>query len=565
MLDMKQILQAVKQDVEKHPYDASKYYSWWSCIANLCKQTDKRGNNPNYDFAHEENRVLLHAAADMMKRSRALEQKGKFYEIYKRSLCFDAVDRFDSFLLYMELDREAAKRFYQPRRKVLIKLVRALQDLEDDKLDEVHISQPPRTGKTSLTIFFMLWVIGRDSERSNLYCSYSDTIAAGFYNGIIEILNDPATYHYKEIFPTAELKRTNAKEEWLDIDRNKHYHSFTARSLGSGLNGSCDASGYIIADDLISGIEEALNKDRLRSAWDKVDNNLLTRGKGSTKMLWIGTRWSVADPLGVRRDLLQNDPKFAHIRYKIIDIPALNENDESNFDYDFGVGFNTEFYHMRRASFERVNDIASWDAGYMQKPIERTGSLFEPDAMRYFNGDLPDTVPDRIFMAIDPAFGAGDYVAAPVVYQYGTDCYVIDVVFSPENKKVTIPKIYDKAVMHNVSAMHIEATKATSEYPNDVQEYLKQSGKHINLIVSPANTHMSKQDRVFAQAPTIIDNFIFLQSGKRSKEYQSFMEQVFGFKIIGKNVHDDAPDSLALAANMAFKSFKSFEVFRRMF
>lgn len=563
--DLKAILAAVKAEVKKHPYDASKYQDWWSCIANLCKQTDRRGDNPDYDFAHEENRKLLYTAADMMQRSRAIEQKGKFYEIYKKALRFDAVDRFDSFMLYLELDREAPKRFYQPRRKVLKRFVDALQDLEDDKLDEVHISQSPRTGKTSLTIFFLLWVMGRDSERSNLYCSYSDTITAGFYNGVIEVLTDAITYHFKEIFPMAELKNTNAKEEYLDIDRKKHYHSLTCRSLYGTLNGACDASGYIVADDLISGIEEALNKDRLKSAWDKVNNNLLTRGKEKTKIVFIGTRWSLADPIGVRREMLMNDSKFAYLRTKFIDIPALDENEQSNFDYDYGVGFSTEKYLAVRSSFERTNDLASWDAQYMQQPIERTGSLFEPDSMRYFNGELPEVEPDRIIMVVDPAYGAGDFVSAPVVYQYGNDCYVVDVVFNDGNKKVTIPLICDMAIKHNVSAMQIEATKATSEFPNDVQQFLNDNGKRINLTTKAASTQKTKQDRVFAQSPVIIDNFVFLASGKRSKEYQQFMEQVFGFKIVGKNVHDDAPDSLAMAADMIFRQSQKVEIFKRLF
>ena len=564
--DLKAILGAVKREVAKHPYDISKYNDWWSCIANLCKQTDRRSDNPDYDFAHKENRELLMAAADMMRRSRAIEQKGKFYEIYKKTLRFDAVDRFDSFMLYLELDREASKRFYQPRRKVLKRFADALQMLENDELDELHISQPPRTGKSSLSIFFMLWIMGRDSERSNLYCSYSDTITAAYYNGIIEILNDPQTYHYKEIFPTSELKKTNSKEEWLDLDRNKHYHSLTARSLYGTLNGACDASGYIIADDLISGIEEALNKERLKSAWDKVDNNLLTRGKSSTKLLFIGTRWSVSDPIGVRRDMLENDPKFAHIRHMFINIPALNENDESNFDYEYGVGFDTEYYQMRRASFERQNDLASWDAGYQQHPIERTGSLFEPDSLRFYNGTLPEYAPDRIIMAIDPAYGGGDFVAAPVCYVYGTDVYVTDVVYSSELKKVTIPLVCNMAEKHNVSAMIIEATKATEEFPKDVEQYLSENGKRVNLQTKPASTHQRKQDRVWAEASLIMENFIFLASGKRSKEYQQFMENVFAFKVAGKNVHDDAPDSLAMASAMVFSRYdRKVEVFKRTF
>ena len=563
--DLKAILPAIKAEVSRHPYDITKYNDWWSCIANMCKQTDRRESNPDYDYAHKANRELLYAAADMMQRSRAVEQKGRFYEIYRRALRLDAVDRFDSFMLYLEIDRDAAKRFYQPRRRVLKRFVDAMQALEDDKLDELHLSCPPRIGKTSLVIFFMLWAMGRDSERSNLYCSYSDTITAGFYNGAVEVLTDTETYHYHDIFPAAELKGTNAKEEYFDIDRKKHYHSLTCRSLYGTLNGACDASGYIIADDLISGIEEALNKDRLKSAWDKVNNNLLTRGKERTKIIFIGTRWSIADPIGVRREMLTNDDKFKYIRRQIIDIPALDDNDQSNFDYDHGVGFSTERYHAVRSAFERTNDIASWDAQYMQRPIERTGSLFEPDGMRYYNGDLPQTEPDRIVMVVDPAYGAGDYVAAPIAHQYGTDCYISDVVFSPENKKVTVPLVCNAAQRHSVSAMQIEATRATSEFPNDVQEFLANNGIRLNITTKAASTHQTKQDRVFAQAPTIIDNFIFLESGKRSGEYQKFMEQVFAFKIIGKNQNDDAPDSLAMLADMIFKGSQRVEVFKRPF
>jgi predicted phage terminase large subunit-like protein len=252
------------------------------------------------------------------------------------------------------------------------------------------------------------------------------------------------------------------------------------------------------------------------------------------------------------------------VRHKFIDIPALSENDESNFDYEYGVGFSTEFYHMRRASFERQNDLASWDAGYQQKPIERTGSLFEPDCMRYYNGILPEGQPDRIIMAVDPAYGAGDFVAAPVCYVYDKEVYVVDVVYSADLKRVTIPLICNMAEKHNVSAMLIEGTKATQEFPKDVEQYLSDNGKKINIQTKPASTQQTKQDRVWSQAGSIMESFIFLQSGKRSKAYQAFMENVYAFKVAGKNVHDDAPDALAMASAMLLGNFsRKVEVFRR--
>lgn len=565
MPDIRQTIEKIRWTIRQNPDDAAVYGDWYAAIAGACKQTDKPHENADYRYAHDQNRALLHMSADRLKRADTPEQKAAFYDIYRKALRYDAPDRFDSFLLYLELDRDAAKRFYQPRRKQIKPFVDALQDLEDDKLDELHLSCPPRIGKTSLIIFFMLWIMGRDSERSNLYCSYSDTITAAFYNGAIEILTDAETYHFKEIFPLSEIKTTNAKEEYLDLNRKKHYHSLTCRSLYGTLNGACDASGYIIADDLISGIEEALNKDRLKSAWDKVNNNLLTRGKERTKLLFIGTRWSLADPIGIRRDMLQNDEKYAYIRYRIIDIPALDEHDQSNFDYDHGVGFSTEVYHARRASFERTNDLASWDAGYMQKPVERSGALFEPDAMRYYNGELPDGQPDSIVSVTDPAYGGGDYVSAPVLFVYGTDVYVHDVVFSNADKKVTIPLCADAIIKYGVTSDQVEDTKSTSGYADELSAELKRMGHSIRMTTKAASTRTSKQDRIFAKAPEIRDNFIFRASGCRSKEYQQFMEQLFAFKMIGKNVHDDAPDSLAMAADMIFSVSRKVEIFRRTF
>lgn len=162
--------------------------------------------------------------------------------------------------------------FINPRRKVLKRAVDALQKLTDDELDELFISMPPRVGKTTILMFFVTWLIGRNSELSNLYSAYSDTITKAFYNGVLEIINDPVTYLWHDVFPNAKLVQTNSQDETINIDRKKRYPSLTCRSLYGTLNGACDCNGFEISDDLIGGIEEALNKDRLVSAWSKVDN-----------------------------------------------------------------------------------------------------------------------------------------------------------------------------------------------------------------------------------------------------------------------------------------------------
>ena len=550
----KLLITKIFSKIKKAPSDITAYEDLFS----LCRNIEQE----DFALAHLTNEELRRAISAAIKRRKNVEG---FFGLYKKTLLFDAPHFFDSYLLYIEINRKPEERFYQPRRRVLKNVVDALQDLVDDKLDELFLSEPPRVGKTTLLMFFVTWLIGRNSEASNLYSAYSDTITKAFYNGVLETIQDPVTYLWKDVFPDAKIVQTNAQDETLNIDRKKRYPSLICRSLYGTLNGACDCNGVLISDDLIGGIEEALNKDRLINAWGKVDNNLLTRAKEKAKILWCGTRWSMVDPAGVRMDLLENDERFRGRRFRIINLPALDENDESNFDYDYGVGFNTDYYLQRRASFERNNDMASWQAQYMGEPIERDGALFSPGEFRYYNGVLPDEEPDRVFMAVDPAFGGGDFVASPICFQYGDDVYVHDVVYDSGDKRITQPLLAQAVLKYNVAAMQIEANKSTEAYKDGVQDELQKQDCRINLTTKAAPSDKAKYQRIFDKAPDIRENMIFRESGKRSKTYSLFMQNVFSYKMFAKNKNDDAPDSLAMAMDMVRGSTMRTQVFKRLF
>ena len=492
-------------------------------------------------------------------------------DLNKEVFIFSAQDYFEDFMFALEWNRPPKERFYMPRRKVLRPLVNALQDLADDKLDELFISQPPRTGKSTTVMFYLLWNMCRDPERSNLYVSYSDIITNAMYSGLMEIITDSYTYNLGEIFPFLQYPNkanglTNAKEETIDFARKRRYHTLTCRSLYGTLNGATDCNGLLVSDDLISGIEEAMNRDRMVGAWQKVANNMLTRAKEKAKVLWVGTRWSLIDPIGLRQDILENDPRFRDRKYRILNMPALNEKDMSNFEYEYGVGFSTAHFHQIRAGFERNNDLASWNAQYMQMPIEREGTVFAPDDMRFYNGVLPEDEPDRKFMCVDPAWGGGDFVASPVCYQYGDDVYVVDVVYNNGDKKTTQPEIVYKAKKYDVRAMQIESTKTTASYKEGVEDLFRADQYRCQITTRFVPASKSKEQKIFDKAPDIREHFVFLEDGKRSKEYQMFMQNVFSFKITGKNKHDDAPDSLTMASDFAMFGYtNAIQVFKRPF
>ena len=515
--------------------------------------------------AHEINKTLRKWVTIAIKGKH--REAEKLYEIYRKSLLMDAPDYLDEFMLYNEIDRPLEERFYQTRRKVLKPIVDAIQELVDDELDELFIAMPPRTGKTSLLVFTTAWLMGKKPDIPNLYSSYTGNIVGKFYDAVLEIISDTNVYKWGEVFPQKEKVKTDALEHTINLGRPKHYPTLTCRSIDGTLNGACDVDGgFSIGDDFVSGIEEAMSKDRMIKLWSKVSNDYMSRGKPeTTKYVWMGTRWSQIDPEGMRLDLLMNGAETSKRRFKVINLPALDEKDESNFDYPYKKGFSTDAYRMLRENFERNNDMASWLAQYMGTPIEREGALFSVSDFAYYNV-LPEEKPDRVFMAVDPAYGGGDFVASPICFQYGDLCYVEDVVYNDGDKRITQPDIAKKAKKYGVTVIQLEVNKSTEGYRDGLGEEMEKVGYRCTIKTKNSSSQTSKWQRIFDKAPDIREIFVFKDSGHRSREYTKFMENIFSYKVNLsdrglKKQHDDAPDSLAQAVDMMMKRSQKIQFF----
>lgn len=506
---------------------------------------------------------------NLLKNEKCLN-KAKIYNIIFDILVLETPYSLDSYFQALEWQRPVEQQFYLPRRNTLMKhkIIQALEDLMiNDKIDELFLSQPPRTGKTTLIVFLITWIIGNNPDLANLYVSNSGVLAGAFYDGINTILTDEYTYAWHKIFPKVQfVQRTmcNAKETYLDVGKKKRYHSFTARSIDGSLNGACDVSnfGLLVSDDLVSGDEEALNVNRLRSLWGKVSSDMLSRAKQKAKILWIGTRWSIYDPIGVR---LQSG-ELSMKRYRNIVVPALDENDESNFEYLYDVGFDTNFYRGKRLSYEESDNIASWNALYQNEPIERSGLLFPVESIRTYEGELPQVEPTNKYAFVDVAWGGGDYVCMPIIYQYENELYCPEIIFDNSNKKITQPKIVEAIIKHNLPRVKIEKNNGGDGYKEDLGRLLQE--KHCPCLLTSgfASNQSSKEMKIFNHAPEI-KQINFLAPSKRNLEYRKAMEQLQSFTIQGKNKHDDCPDALAEVCEMVNEIVKkvSYQVFERFF
>lgn len=547
------IIDSIKAYAKQNPTEAQVYEDWFQAVVNL---RDALSQDKRFD-AYKYSGELRSVCAAVMGKMKTGEDVANVYDIISRTYLFEAKDVFDSYCIYLEWNRAPEKKFYQPRRKVLLTLVRDLEDLFFHRVEFLGVSQPPRTGKSTLCIFFITWLMGNRPDVASVMSGHSDKLTNGFYGEVLSIITDPVTYNWGKIFPDVQLVDKSAKDESVDLNRKKRFPTLTCRSIGGTLTGAVEIGegGVLYSDDLIEDLEESLNVERLNNKYDAYLNQLKDRKKQGALELMVGTRWNVLDPLGRIQNQYADNPKY---RFRVI--PAVDENGHSNFNYDYGVGFDDAYYADMKASI----DDATWWAKYMGKPYVREGLLFPADELRYFNGVLPDGEPDRKLMVMDIAWGGGDFTACPIAYVYGDAVLIPDLVFNNGDKTVTRPEVVGKIIQHKINVVRGEANNGGDEYCDVVDSQLRQQGYHCSVRSQRAPSGQSKLSRIIQYAPDI-KRFYFLDEKHQSKEYKAFMEQVTMFTQLGKVPHDDAPDSLAQLADELYNGISKIEPVKRPF
>ena len=510
----------------------------------------------NFATAHEYSEMLRGYLSQVQPDNEA--DGTKVLRIYRDSLLFDAPWDFDCFCRYIEWDREEDKKFYMPRRKQLLPLARALQRLEERKIRLLCISMPPGTGKTTLAEFFLAWTGGKHPELPNIIGSHSNAFLRGVYDEIQRIVGKRSEYLWQKVFPTVHLVGTNAKDLMMDLGTRKRFSTFEMASIGAGNAGRVRAANLLYCDDLIDSIETALNRDQLDKIWQQYTTDYRQRMIGDCVELHIATRWSVHDVIGRLEEMYGDDPMA-----EFIVCPALNENDESNFDYPYGVGFTTEFYRDQR----ELMDQASWKALYMNEPIEREGQLYPPNQLQRYFG-LPEGEPDAIIGVCDTKTTGSDFCCMPIVYQFGNKFYIEDVLFENYAPNIVEANLVERIVKWNPHMIRFESNVAGGKLASDVQEKVKE--RDCRTKIETKWTQQNKETKILVEAHWVMEHCIFKDEsvlrGDEWREYRKFLQALTSYSLEGKNKHDDAPDAMAQLSQYV-QSFagNKIQIVRRMF
>lgn len=487
--------------------------------------------------------------SEILKRyctERIIQNKSKdASSLFKAVLLLEAQGlRLDSYMQYIELQREPEKRFWIPRRKQLEPVCRAMQKLVDGELDILSISLPPGTGKSTLEIFLHSMMIGAFPDSCSLASGHSGTLTNSIYDGVNSILSDP-DYLWHDVYPAAGTIITNAKEQTIDLGKKHRFSSLTCRAIGASLTGATRCEKLLTADDLVSGIEEALSIDRLDKLWTAYTNDLKSRKKLNCKELHLATRWSVHDPIGRLQAMYADSPKA-----QFLVMPAVDEDGESNFNYRYGVGFDKAYFEDMKNNL----DDCSWRALFMNQPIEREGLLYNEDELRrYF--ELPSDSPDAVISVCDTKDKGADYCVMPIAYQYGNDFYIEEIICDNSNPEIVETRLVEVLLRHKVKLSRFESNSAGGKIAEKVQKEVKSRGG-ITRITTKYST-ANKATRIIVDSPFVKEHFLFKDNSiiKNNKEYKRAIGMLCSYTMAGRNAHDDVPDAFSMLSDF----IQSFE------
>lgn len=538
---------SIRAVIDRRPGDNGAY----SDLFSLCREWEAE----DFSAAHKVNKELLALSADQVVRGGG----AKFYEQWRRCLLFEAPHDFDSFMTYIELDRKPEKRFYAPRKHYLRPMVQGFQDVLDGKLRLLTISMPKRAGKSQTGINFVNMLSGKFPDRSTLMEGTGDDLVKSFYNGCLEYLTVPNEYLFYDVFPDARLVQTNADTKTVNLKSKSRFPTIMCRSIDARQVGLSEATNVLYLDDCVEGREEAKNRQRLDDKWEVISGDIMGRAIEGTPMVFTGTRYSLYDPIGRVQEHAQREGWA----WRAIEIPALDlVTDESNYEYEREGKkvFTTAYFREQR----ELLSAEQFESEFQQQPFEAKGLLFNKDELNYFFELPKDRDPDTIIAVGDTAESGSDSTSMPVAMIYGSDVYIVDVVFDDSPAEVTKPECAKCLIENKVASAVFESNNAGQYYARDVDQIIRDRGYSVGIRTK--RTISNKQTRIEFASDNIKKNFYFKHPStyKRGSQYWNFMKEVTTYTRSGKVPHDDAPDSLSLLENeIRILSGGKVEVFKR--
>lgn len=419
-----------------------------------------------------------------------------------------------------------------------------LKDKNGNKCTRLAISLPPQHGKSRTLFLFECWVFGHDPGNMVLTLSYSDDMAIKFSRYVRDEINrknfSGFDITYSDIFPETKIKAGDASVQSWALE-GKYFSYKGAGILSGGFTGL--SAKMIIIDDPIKSSYEAFNKNHKQSIIDAYTGTVLQRRNPGCLEIINMTRWASDDLIGY---VLSGEYKDSwHVYQKNI------QDSEGNMLCD---------ELLSKADFEYLSaslDPVIRDANYWNRLIDEAFLMY-PEFKRFNKYDYKIRYEETI-TATDTADTGKDFFSSPVAKVKAGQLFIWDWLYTQEDTQTT-PRLYAEMLMKNqVNRARIESNAGGNVFSNYVKDILWTEYKTRDIDIKTFPQTKNKEARIRDTAQWIINNVFFPEDFHIT--HPVIWKVLTTFLRVGKNMHDDAPDSLTMLAEIVMSNERDFDIY----
>lgn len=278
---------------------------------------------------------------------------------------------------FIKSDLIRTSRFMEPRFQWQAFHREIAAALMDASITRLIITLPPQHYKSTLAcIFYPLWKLGNDPDRSIVVASYSGVLAE---RHSYEAMTRFQEAKYRDMFGLSLDRFVCNKGHWKIAGRRG---SYSAVGIGGSLTGT--PADDMIIDDYYANLKEAKSETIRRGVEDWYKTVARTRLQSEqSRIIIIATRWDEYDLIGM---LLKASADNTD-KWKVLVYPAFSEYAEGDFFSGKPLMKTTAFYRDQ-IGLDAMSPI-EFETMFMCNPVPRGDIMLDPNEV-----EIIDRLPD---------------------------------------------------------------------------------------------------------------------------------------------------------------------------
>lgn len=408
-----------------------------------------------------------------------------------------------------------------------------LNDVLTGKTRRLIINIAPRYSKSELVSRnFIAMGLAINPAAKFIHLSYSGDLALGNSVAVKDIVKSD---EYQRLFGVEIAVGTDTKSQW---NTTKGGGLYATSSLGQVTGFGAGAienegddwqfGGAIVIDDPIKPAD-ALSDNNREAVNLHFETTIRNRvNSRNTPIIIIMQRLHEHDLCGY---LMKLEPE----EWEVLSVPCISYNEDGEEEALWPFKHTIEELHK----IESANQFV-FDTQYMQNPKPLEGLMYQ--TLRTY-----DVLPMEQSIRknyTDTADKGADFLCSVCYVETPSGMYVTDVLYTDKPMEYTEVKTAEMLLINGTQLVKVESNNGGEGFARNVEKNVRLQGTPVALKMRFTSFFqgLNKNVRIFSHSAEV-QNLIYFPSDWETR-WPQFAQAVKGYRKVGRNAHDDAPDVL---------------------